>query len=90
MGLSEYFTVQPDGSVMIGNDTASMKLVMSADKISFYDNGIEVAYITNKEMHIASAEFFTALNIDNGIDSDGYYQFHMRSNGHLSLNYINK
>ena len=88
MGLSEYFTIQPDGSVLIGNDNASMKLVMSSDRISFYDNGIEVAYITNKELFIASAQFFQALNIKYGVNSPGYYQFHVRQNEHLSLNYI--
>jgi phage minor structural protein len=88
MGLSEYFTIQPDGSVLIGNETASMKLVMSANKISFYDNGVEVAYITNKELFIASAQFFQALNIKYGANSSGYYQFHVRQNEHLSLNYI--
>ena len=88
MGLSEYFTIQPDGSVLIGNDNASMKLVMSSDRISFYDNGIEVAYITNKELFIASAQFFQALNIKYGANSHGYYQFHVRQNEHLSLNYI--
>lgn len=87
MGLSEYFAIQSDGSVLIGNDNASMKLVLSSDRISFFDNGIEVAYISNKEMHISSAEFFTALNI--GSDSE-FYQFHKRANGHLSLNYVKK
>jgi phage minor structural protein len=90
MGLSEYFAIQPDGSVLIGNDNASMKLVLSSNRISFFDNGIEVAYISNKQLHIASSEVFESLAIDNGLDSDGYWQFHMRENGHLSLNYIDK
>lgn len=90
MGLNEYFTIQEDGSVLIGNSDSSMKLILTSDKISFVDNNVEVAYISNKELHIASSEVFESLSIDNGLDSDGYWQFHMRENGHLSLNYVDK
>ena len=55
--LSKYFKFTVDGLV-IGQEGNEITLKVDNDRISFLDGGLEVAWITNKQLTITDATFF--------------------------------
>lgn len=58
---------------VVGNDTP-FKAKFTADKLSFYENNNEVAYISNQKMFITQAQVTDGLMVG-GEDADGAYSF---------------
>lgn len=75
--LSKYFRFTSDGLV-IGQEGNEITLKMDNDRISFLDGGMEVAWITNKQLTITDATFLNSLQI-------GKFAWIPRRNGNLSL-----
>ena len=70
-----------DGDIILGEEgteTAHLMLRIGNDRISFTDNGAEVAYITDKQLVITDAHFLHSLRIGN-------FAWVPRENGNLSL-----
>ena len=67
-----------DGNIILGEVDSDLVLRISNDRISFLQNDIEVAYISNKKMYITKGEFIESLII-------GTFAFVPRSNGNLSF-----
>ena len=70
-----------DGAIIIGIEGNPLILRMQNDRISFLENGNEVAYISNRRLYITDAEVITSLTIGN-------FAFLPRNNGNLSFRKI--
>lgn len=75
--LSKYFKFTADGLV-IGQEGNEITLKVDNDRISFLDGGLEVAWITNKQLTITDATFLNSLRI-------GKFAWMPRRSGNLSL-----
>ena len=67
-----------DGNIILGEEGNELTLKIQNDRISFLENDIEVAYISNKKLFITDATFINSMNIGN-------FGFFPRDNGNLSL-----
>ena len=67
-----------DGAIIIGVEGNPLTLKMINDRISFLENGNEVAYISNRRMYINDAEILSSLVLGN-------FAFTPRTNGNLSF-----
>ena len=63
---------------VIGIPGAEIEANFDADRISFLENGNEVAYISNRKLYITDGEFLGYLQLGN-------YRWIPRQNGNLSL-----
>ena len=70
-----------DGNIILGEINNSLMLKISNNKISFLQNGIEVAYMTDNKLYITDGEFLNSLQLGN-------FAFYPRSNGNLSFKKI--
>lgn len=75
--INKYFRFSADGLV-IGEEGNEITLKVDNDRISFLDGGLEVAYISNKQLYITDAHFLNSLRI-------GKFAFVPRKSGNLSL-----
>lgn len=67
-----------NGEIHLGRSDSSVSLIIKNDRISFEENGNEVAWITNSTLHINDSTLFYSLRI-------GDFQFTPRTNGNLSF-----
>lgn len=67
-----------DGEIHLGKNDSAVTLVIQNNRISFMENGSEVAHISNNTLNITDGSFFQTLNIGN-------FRFSPRSNGSLSF-----
>lgn len=70
-----------DGDIILGEVNNNLMLKISNDKISFLQNGIEVAYMTDNKLYITYGEFLNSLQLGN-------FAFYPRSSGNLSFKKI--
>ena len=70
-----------DGNIILGEINNSLMLKISNDKISFLQNGIEVAYMADNKLYITDGEFLNSLQLGN-------FAFYPRSSGNLSFKKI--
>ena len=70
-----------DGQIELGQSNSKFTLTITNERISFKDNGAEVAYISNSTLYITDANITNSLKI-------GKYAFVPRANGNLSLKWI--
>ncbi len=75
--INKYFRFTVDG-LIIGEEGNQITLKVDNDRISFLDGGLEVAYISNKQLYITYAHFLNSLRI-------GKFAFVPRRSGNLSL-----
>lgn len=66
--------------IELGASTSDIILKIVNERISFTENGIEIAYISDKQLYITNATILTKLNI-------GKFSFIPRTNGNLSFVY---
>ena len=67
-----------DGNIILGESGNELTLRIENDRISFLDNGAEVAYLSNKRLVVLDGHFLHSLQIGN-------FAFLPRENGNLSL-----
>ena len=67
-----------NGEIIIGIQGNPLILRMKNDRISFYENNSEVAYISNRKLYITDSEVINSLKL-------GQYAWIPRDNGNLSL-----
>ena len=67
-----------DGDIVLGQQSSSLQCVISNDRISFLQSGVEVAYISNNKLYITQAQITDSLQL-------GSFAFVPRENGNLSL-----
>ena len=67
-----------DGNIVLGEEGNSLTLRIENDKISFLENGYEIAYWQNRKFYAVDGEFINSLKLGN-------FAFIPRSNGNLSF-----
>ena len=67
-----------NGDIILGEEGNSIILRLENDRIRFLDDGVEVAYISDKQLYITDAHFLHSLQL-------GSFAFLPRENGNLSL-----
>ena len=67
-----------NGDIILGESGNEITLRIENDRISFLDDGAEVAYFSNKQLVVTDANFLNSLQI-------GHFAFVPRKNGNLSL-----
>lgn len=69
-----------DGNIILGEEGNAVTLTVENDRISFSQNGVEVAYMSDNKLHIGNAEIKSG-----GTLQLGNFAFVPRSNGSLSF-----
>jgi hypothetical protein len=80
--LQEYIRFQ-GALIELGRVGNSFVAKLSNDKLAFLEDGLEIAYISNKKLYITDAEVRNKLTIGN--PTNGYFDFIPRNNGNLSV-----
>lgn len=80
--LEEYIRFQ-GALIELGRIGNSFVAKMSNDKLAFLEDGLEIAYISNKMLYITDAEVRNKMTIGN--PENGYFDFIPRKNGNLSV-----
>lgn len=70
-----------DGMILLGEVGNELELQISNDRISFMQDGAEVAYFSDRRLHITDASFLHSLQIGN-------FAYMPRANGNLSFKKI--
>lgn len=74
-----------DGKIYLGKqaeaDEDDFQMVISNEKISFLQNGVEVAYLSNNKLYITDAQITGSLRIGN-------YLIQQRTNGNLGIRWV--
>ena len=70
-----------DGMILLGEVGNELELQISNDRISFMQDGAEVAYFSDRKLHVTDASFLHSLQIGN-------FAFMPRSNKNLSFKKI--
>ena len=71
----------PDGKILLGEVGNELELQISNDRISFLQDGAEVAYFSDRKMHITDTQIDHSLQLGN-------FAFMPRANGNLSFKKI--
>lgn len=72
-----------DGDIILGKVDSGITLRISNDRISFLQNEIEVAYISDNKLKIPQ---MSVLETENDIMEMAGFKYYKRSNGNLSFN----
>lgn len=75
--LSKYIRFE-DGDIILGEAGNELVLRIENDRITFLDDGAEVAYLSNKRLYVTDGHFLQSLQV-------GAFAFVPRANGNLSL-----
>lgn len=67
-----------DGDILLGEEGNELLLRLQNDRISFLDDGTEVAYISNRQLYVTDAHFIHSARI-------GQFELLPRANGNLSM-----
>ena len=70
-----------DGIILLGEVGNELELQISNDRISFMQDGAEVAYFSDRKLHVTDASFLHSLQIGN-------FAYMPRANGNLSFKKI--
>lgn len=67
-----------DGQILLGEVGNELELKIANDRISFLQDGAEVAYFSNRKLYVTDAEILHSLQL-------GRFAFMPRANGNLSF-----
>lgn len=70
-----------DGQILLGEVGNELELQISNDRISFLQDGAEVAYFSNRKLYVTDADILHSLQLGN-------FAFMPRANGNLSFKKI--
>lgn len=72
-----------DGKIILGTEGNPLTCRIANDRLSFLQDGAEVAYISNNKLYITDVEIKNRLSM--GKPENGYFDWLPRQNGNLSL-----
>lgn len=70
-----------DGKILLGEVGNELELVIANDRISFQQDGAEVAYFSDRKLHVTDGQFSHSLQLGN-------FAFMPRANGNLSFKHL--
>ena len=68
----------PDGKILLGEVGNELELQIANDRISFLQDGAEVAYFSDRKLYVTDAQILHSLQLGN-------FAFMPRENGNLSF-----
>lgn len=71
-----------DGKILLGEVGNILELVIANNRISFMQDGAEVAYFSNRKMYVTDGEYTHSLRV-------GKLEITPRTNGNTSINIVN-
>ena len=72
-----------EGNIILGDQDNDLQCIITNSKISFEQNGAEVAYISNNKLYITNAEVLDRFTVGN--TGSGYFDWVPRANGNLGM-----
>ena len=72
-----------EGNIILGDQNNDLQCIITNSKISFEQNGAEVAYISNNKLYITNAEVLDRFTVGN--TGSGYFDWIPRANGNLGM-----
>lgn len=78
--IDRFIKNTPEG-IVVGNDTTGSYILIKEDRLSFYSNSQEVAFISQNLMEISRGAFVEQIQI-------AKYQFEESTNNHLTIRYV--
>lgn len=70
-----------DGKILLGETGNELELVIANDRISFLQDGAEVAYFSNRKLYVTDGEYTHSLHV-------GKLAITPRTNGNTSINIV--
>lgn len=80
--VETYIRFSSDG-ITIGKNNSPFSAVLGTEKLSFLQDGTEVAYISNNKLYITSAEVLDRFTVGN--PASGFFDWIPRTNGNLGM-----
>ena len=78
--IDRFIKNTPQG-IVVGNDSSGSYILIKEDRLSFYSNGQEVAFISQNLMEISRGAFVEQIQI-------AKYQFEESTTNHLTIRYV--
>ena len=72
-----------DGNIILGDRDNDLQCIITHEKISFTQNGTEVAHISNNKLYITNAEVLDRFTVGN--PASGFFDWIPRANGNLGM-----
>ena len=72
-----------DGNIILGDRNSDLQCIITNTKISFTQNGTEVAHISNNKLYITNAEVLDRFTVGN--PASGFFDWIPRANGNLGM-----
>lgn len=72
-----------DGNIILGDRNSDLQCIITNAKISFTQNGTEVAHISNNKLYITNAEVLDRFTVGN--PASGFFDWIPRANGNLGM-----
>ena len=72
-----------DGNIILGDRNSDLQCIITNTKISFTQNGTEVAHISNNKLYITNAEVLDRFTVGN--PASGFFDWIPRTNGNLGM-----
>ena len=79
--IKEYIDFTSNGDINLHSTGSAFSLNIAKDKISFKDNGTEVAYMSTQKLYITDAQILNSLQI-------GKFKWIPRDNNNVSFTYV--
>lgn len=70
-----------DGKILLGEVGSELELQIANDRISFFQDGAEVAYFSNRKLYVTDGEYTHSLRV-------GKLEITPRANGNTSINIV--
>jgi phage minor structural protein len=80
--IEEYIRFE-GARITLGRVDSPFKAVFTNERLSFFQDNVEIAYISNNKLYITDVEIKNMLTIGN--PDNGYFDFIPRSNGNLTM-----
>ena len=80
--VDTYIQFSADG-ITLGKRDSPFTAVLGQERLSFLQNGAEIAYLSNNKLYITSTEVLDRFTVGNS--GSGYFDWILRSNGNLGM-----
>lgn len=77
-----YIYTDDSGDLHFAKPNSEIEMVLTNDRLSFYEDGVEVAYISNKQLYITSSTVVNDLNIGEK------WKFEVSPKNNLNLSWV--
>ena len=80
--VETYIQFNTEG-ITLGKQGSPFQAVLGEERLSFLQNGVEIAYLSNNKLYITSGEILDRFTVGN--DASGYFDWIPRGSGNLGM-----